>query len=133
MSSTRAITLSLPGSLVTQVKERARTTKVTQADFLMDALTAAQGRLADLLAAGETTTVDDGLFLRSPPARRVPEPLSTLSLRLLGANVAAIDELVVTSKAPSRSATITARSPIGSICIPEAYDSSPSSADQSRR
>lgn len=103
-TGTRAITLSLPGSLVLEFKERARATQVTQADFLMDALTAAQGRLGELLAAQDAATVDDGLFLRRAPLQRAPEPLSTLSLRLLSANVSAIDVLVDQAQAPSRSA-----------------------------
>ncbi|OLT43943.1 hypothetical protein BJF86_13365 [Serinicoccus sp. CNJ-927] len=74
---------------------------MTQGDFLMDALTAAQGRLADLLAAGETkTTVDDGFLLR--PSGRLCSCRAAPQLHRM--NVAAIDELVVNSKASPRSA-----------------------------
>lgn len=100
----RAVTLSLPASLVTQIKDRARAERVSQPDVLMDALSATHDRLDALLAPVTTPPTSDGLFLRRPPHRTTTDPMATLSLRLLTANLTAIDELVTKHQAPSRSA-----------------------------
>jgi hypothetical protein len=100
----RAVTLSLPASLVTQIKDRARADRVSQPDVLMDALSATRDRLGDLLARATTPPTSDGLFLRRPPHRTTTDPMATLSLRLLATNLTAIDELVTKHKASSRSA-----------------------------
>lgn len=100
----RAVTLSLPASLVTQIKDRARAERVSQPDVLMDALSATHDRIDALLAPVTTPSTSDGLFLRRPPQRSATDPMATLSLRLLTANLTAIDELVIKHKAPSRSA-----------------------------
>lgn len=100
----RAVTLSLPASLVTAIKDRARAERVSQPDVLMDALIATHDRLDDLLAPVTTPPTSDGLFLRRPPQRTTTDPMATLSLRLLTANLTAIDELVIKHQAPSRSA-----------------------------
>jgi hypothetical protein len=70
----------------------------------MDALSATRDRLGDLLARAMTPPTSDGLFLRRPPHRTTTDPMATLSLRLLAANLTAIDELVTMHQASSRSA-----------------------------
>lgn len=102
-ATVRPIGLSLPSSLLAQLRERARSTGVTQPDLLMDAISAAHGQLQDLVAPGKDAPVKDGMFLRRPSARGV-EPLATLTLRMLAPNVAVIDELVASTGASSRSA-----------------------------
>jgi len=87
-----------------EVKDRARADRVSQPDVLMDALSAAHDRLEVLLAPARTPSVSDGLFLRRRPQREVTDPMATLSMRLLAANLAVIDELVTRYQAPSRSA-----------------------------
>ncbi|PRZ34801.1 hypothetical protein CLV47_12333 [Antricoccus suffuscus] len=99
----QAITLSLPADLVVVLKARAREDRATQPETLMDALSATRERLADLVAEAHAPTVSDGLFLRRQP-RTSSEPMATLSMRLLSGNVEAIDRLVASSGAPSRSA-----------------------------
>lgn len=103
-TSPRPVTLSLPASVVMEVKDRARADRVSQPDVLMDALSAAHDRLEVLLAPARTPSVSDGLFLRRRPQREVTDPMATLSMRLLAANLAVIDELVTRYQAPSRSA-----------------------------
>lgn len=100
----RSVTLSLPSGVVRQIKDRARAERVSQPELVMDALIAARGRFDDLLAAERRPTVSDGLFLRRTSSRSNNDPLATLSLRMLVSNVAAIDDLVQTHHAPSRSA-----------------------------
>lgn len=102
-ATVRPIGLSLPSSLLAQLRERARSTGVTQPDLLMDAISAAHEQLQDLVAPGKDAPVKDGMFLRRPSARGV-EPLATLTLRMLAPNVAVIDELVASTGASSRSA-----------------------------
>ena len=99
----QAITLSLPAALVVALKARAREDRATQPETLMDALSATQERLADLVAQAHTPVVSDGLFVRKQ-TRASSEPMATLSLRLLSGNVEAIDRLAASSGAPSRSA-----------------------------
>ena len=99
----RAITLSLPAGVVTQVKQRARVDGISQAEVVMDAVAATVDRLGDLLAR-DVPVVSDGLFVRRAAPRGRDEPLSTLPLRMLSPNVDAIDELVSMHQAPSRSA-----------------------------
>lgn len=101
----RAVTLSLPASLVAGVKSRARTDRVTQPEVLFDALSAAGDRLGELVGAAVSPPVSDGLFLRRATRETSPsDPMATLSMRLLSPNVEAIDALVAKHKAPSRSA-----------------------------
>lgn len=101
----RPVTLSLPANVVQSLRERARRDGVSQPDVLMDALIAAQERLPELLAHAETRMIhSDGLFVRRSPAKRRPEPLATLSLRLLSPNLDTIDDLAIKVAAPSRSA-----------------------------
>ena len=100
----RAVTLSLPAPLVTAIKDRARAERVSQPDVLMDALSATRDRLDVLLAPVTAPPISDGLFLRRQAQRTTTDPLATLSLRLLAANLTAIDDLVIKHQAPSRSA-----------------------------
>lgn len=101
----RPVTLSLPASLVAQVKAKARAERITQPEVLLDALTAAGERLTALVSVAAVPPVSDGLFLRRPARRDLPEQaMGTLSMRLLAPNVAAIDALVDKHDAPSRSA-----------------------------
>lgn len=101
-ATVRPVGLSLPTSLLAQFRERARSTGVTQPDLLMDAISAAQGQLHDLVKPADAP-VDDGLFLRRP-STKAEEPLATLTLRMLAPNVAVVDDLVQSTGAPSRSA-----------------------------
>ncbi len=101
--TTRAVTLSLPASIVTRVKDRARADRVSQPDVLMDAVSAALDNLHHLLEGEERLPVSDGIFVRRPTRRSSPEPMATLSLRLLARNVDVIDELVTRFDARSRS------------------------------
>lgn len=101
----RPITLSLPAAIVTQVKDRARVERVSQPEVVMDALTANHDELGELLQEGKRRQLkSDGLFLRSPTVRGTAEPMATMSMRMLARNVEAIDRLVQTHGAPSRSA-----------------------------
>lgn len=100
----RPITLSLPAAIVSQVKDRARAERVTQPEVVMDALTANHDDLGDLLQEGRRQLESDGLFMRRPAGRGTAEPMATLSMRMLARNVEAIDRLVQTHEAPSRSA-----------------------------
>ena len=99
----QAITLSLPADLVTAFKARARDDHTTQPETLMDALSATQDQLAELLTETQAPAVSDGLFLRKQ-TRANNEPMATLSLRLLSDNVDAIDRLATSANASSRSA-----------------------------
>ena len=102
----RPITLSLPTALVQAVRERARRDGISQPDVLMDAIVASQNELPSLLADGHDVQKlhSDGVFVRRTAGERSPEPLATLTLRLLSPNVDAIDDLVRRHEAPSRSA-----------------------------
>lgn len=99
----RNVALSLPVSVVEDLRRRARADRASQPEVLLDALAATQDRLAELVKSTEPSRrwVDDGLFVRSAP--RVSEALTTLSLRMMSSNVDAIDQLVASSEAPSRS------------------------------
>lgn len=99
----RPVTLSLPVSLVSQVKARARQEQTSQPDVLMDAVAATVDRLDVLLDASHSSSESDGLFIRHQATRPV-EPMSTLTVRLLSTNLATIDELAAKHEAPSRSA-----------------------------
>ena len=99
----RSTTLSLPITLVEQLRDRATRDHVSQPEILMDALSAARDHLAALVAeANPPRQSEDGLFVRTTP-RASAEPLTTLSLRMLKRNIDAIDQLVESSKASSRS------------------------------
>lgn len=102
----RPVTLSLPSALVQAVRERARRDGISQPDVLMDAIVASQSELTSLLADGNDGQKlhSDGVFVRRTAGERRPEPLATLTLRLLSPNVDAIDDLVRRHEAPSRSA-----------------------------
>lgn len=102
--TTRAVTLSLPAAIVTRVQERARADRMSQPEVLMDAVTAALENLPQLLESEATHPVSDGIFVRRPPRRSSPDPMATLSMRLLTRNVDAIDALVTRYEASSRSA-----------------------------
>lgn len=106
-ATVRPIGLSLPSSLLAQLRERARSTGVTQPDLLMDAISATHEQLQDLVSPAQDAPVKDGMFLRRPSVRTV-EPLATLTLRMLAPNVAVIDELVASTGASSRSALCSA-------------------------
>lgn len=97
----RAISLSVPASLVAQFKKRARAEDCSQPDLLMDAITIAKDDLGDLLADHGGAT-SDGLFVRRH--RPASEPTAVVSLRMLASNVKVIDELVAQHGASSRSA-----------------------------
>lgn len=99
----RPVGLSLPGSLLEQLRARARSTGRSQPDVLMDAISASQERLEDLVHQAQVAPVKDGMFLRRPKSQRA-EPMATLTLRMLTPNVDVIDKLVTSTKAPSRSA-----------------------------
>lgn len=98
----RATTLSLPAAVVAALKQRAVTDRVSQAEVLLDALSATATELADLVGSTRPQPTREGLFLRLP-ARGPAEPMATLSLRMLTRNVEAIDDLVTRTEAPSRS------------------------------
>lgn len=102
----RPVTLSLPTALVQAVRDRARRDGISQPDVLMDAIIASQNELTSLLADGHDAQKlhSDGVFVRRTGGERSPEPLATLTLRLLSPNVDAIDDLVRRHEAPSRSA-----------------------------
>ncbi|WP_153505885.1 ribbon-helix-helix domain-containing protein [Cumulibacter manganitolerans] len=71
--------------------------------MLLDAITAAQDKLPDLVQQSDARPIQDGLFLRiKAPSAHAPS--ATLTLRLLGPNRDAIDDLVKKYEAPSRSA-----------------------------
>lgn len=99
-----AVTLSLPVSLITQVKAHARGEGITQPELLMDALSATHTQLTDLLTAATSQPTSDGLFVRRGAKPQDAEQFGTLSLRLLSPNLEAIDALKVKHEAPSRSA-----------------------------
>ncbi len=103
-TTTRNVTLSLPASLVTQIRQRARQDRASQPEVLLDALSATESELDALLADATPRPVSDGLFVRRTPRPVTPDPLSTLSLRLLSTNLEAIDALVTKHGAASRSA-----------------------------
>ena len=100
--TTRPITLSLPSDLVVKIKEHARHQRLTQPAVLLDALSASQDRLGELIASRRPVEQLDSLFIRTSPQVRT-EPMATLSMRLLAPNVDVIDQLVVKYGAPSRS------------------------------
>jgi len=100
----RNVTLSLPASLVAQIRQRARQDRASQPEVLLDALSATESELDALLADATPRPVSDGLFVRRTPRPVTPDPLSTLSLRLLSTNLEAIDALVTKHGAASRSA-----------------------------
>lgn len=104
----RPTTLSLPAGLIAELRERARRERISQSELLLDALSATKDELDRLFQEEQARTqpASDGLFLRRP-ARNHPgatETLATLSLRMLGENLARIDDLVDRLGAPSRSA-----------------------------
>lgn len=103
-TTTRNVTLSLPASLVAQIRQRARQDRASQPEVLLDALSATESELDALLADATPRPVSDGLFVRRTPRPVTPDPLSTLSLRLLSTNLEAIDALVTKHGAASRSA-----------------------------
>lgn len=96
-------TLSLPVDLIEALRARARAERIGQSEVLLDAITAAQDKLADLVQQSGDRPVQDGLFLRAK-APSAHQPSATLTLRLLGPNRDAIDGLVRKYDAPSRSA-----------------------------
>lgn len=103
----RAITLSLPAVLIQDLRARARRDGTTQPDVLMDALVACRDRLPALLEKDgvRTQAQSDGLFLRqTTTSASATEALGTVTLRLLGPNIDAIDALARESGAASRSA-----------------------------
>ena len=100
----RNVTLSLPVSLVSGIRERARQDRASQPEILLDALLATENELEALLAVETPQPTTDGLFVRRRPRPENPDPLSTLSLRMLSSNLEAIDSLVNKHKADSRSA-----------------------------
>lgn len=103
-STVRNVTLSLPASLVAQVRARARQDRTSQPDLLLDALTAAEPHLPRLLAATAPHETTEGPFMRRTPRPENPDPVSTFSLRLLSPNLDVIDSMVDKYEADSRSA-----------------------------
>lgn len=104
VSVVRNTTLSLPADIVRQLKDRARADRTSQPEVIMDALSSVHHELGELLAQQQQPVVSDGLFVRRSSRTGVSEPLATLSLRMLSGNIDAIDQLVATYRAPSRSA-----------------------------
>ena len=100
----RNVALSLPTALVARVRERARQEHVSHPELLLDALTAAEAHLADLLADTAPATSSDGLFLRQAARPTSAPPRSIFSLRVLSPNLDTIDALVTRHQAASRSA-----------------------------
>lgn len=100
----RILTLSLPVDLVEALRDRARLDRTSQPDVLMDALGASADDLSELLTGTSTrpATTSDGLFVRRTLAR--PVARAALNVRMLAANIDAIDALVEQVGAPSRSA-----------------------------
>src|SRR5699024_1797837 len=100
----RTVTLSMPASRVEKLRNRATVDSVVQPDVFLDPISAAQSRFDELLAKSAPAVNSDGLFLRRASKTRSLVPMSTISLRLLTANVEAVDRLVEAHGAPSRSA-----------------------------
>jgi len=100
----RDIALSLPSSLVEALRKRAIRDAISQADVLLDALSATRDQLPELVAPvqHEATQAEGDLFVRTSRPRE-SAPRATLTLRLAPKNVSAIDQLVVESASPSRS------------------------------
>lgn len=99
----RSTSLTLPVDLIARVRERARSEEISQADLLLDAISATQDSLDVSEWQDTQARTDDGLFVRTP-TREQHGPVATLSLRLRGENLQAIDGLVERLGAPSRSA-----------------------------
>ncbi|MDE9364002.1 hypothetical protein PZ938_00135 [Luteipulveratus sp. YIM 133132] len=96
----------MPAPLLEEFKRFAKRTETSHANLLMDAIAAHHDDLTDLVVQARPAPTSDGLFVRDTP--RKAEPLSTLSIRIRAANVEAIDRLVDTSGAASRSHLCTA-------------------------
>lgn len=101
-SGTARLTMTVPADLIPQIRDRARRDGITQPELLLDALAATQEALSQVFP-NEQELPRDGLFVRRP-SRENRAPVATLSLRMLGENLAAIDDLAEKVAAPSRSA-----------------------------
>lgn len=97
----KPISLSVPADLLTEFRRFAKRTEISYADLLMDAVAAHRDDLAELVTAAQSSLASDGLFVRETSAST--GALSTLSLRMLAVNVAALDELAERCGAESRS------------------------------
>lgn len=98
----RAISLSLPLPLVEALKNRARAERITHAEVLMDAVTTQQPNLTELIADTKPHTQTDALFTRRQRQSKAPVYVA-LSLRMMAANVSALDVLTQQHNADSRS------------------------------
>lgn len=98
----RAISLSLPLPLVEALKSRARAERITHAEVLMDAVTAQQGNLTELIDNAKPHTQTDALFTRRQRQGGAPIYVA-LSLRMMSRNVSALDALTQQHDADSRS------------------------------
>lgn len=100
--SVRAISLSLPLTLVNALKERARAERITHAEVLMDAVSSQQADLSVLVEDAKPRTHTDTLFTRR---QRPGDNLTyvALSLRMMSSNVSTLDELTQQHNADSRS------------------------------
>ena len=100
----RNISLSLPASLVEEIRTRARRDRSTHAELLLDALTAAEEHLTELLEVAGPQETNEGPFLRRPARPVSADPMSIFTVRMLSPNLDAIDAMVERSSAASRSA-----------------------------
>lgn len=98
----RSTTLSLPVSVAAKLRDRAARDETSQADVVMDAVSATRDDLGHLVAVAQPVSTSDDLFVRRA-GRHSDEPLTTLSLRMLAGNLDAIDQLVEEHAARSRS------------------------------
>lgn len=94
--------ISMPADLAAAWRERAREEGSTQVEVLLDAIHASHERLGDLLEQAQAGTTSDGLFVRRAP--REAAAVTLVSMKMLSANLSAIDDLVRQHQAPSRSA-----------------------------
>lgn len=98
----RAISLSLPLPLVEALKTRARADRITHAEVLMDAVTAQQDNLTELIENAKPHTQTGAIFTRHQRRGDAPTYVA-LSLRMMSGNVAALDDLTHQHNADSRS------------------------------
>lgn len=99
----RAISLSLPLTIRTQLREHARATGQSQGDVVLDAVEATVDSLDRLIEGERPTPVSTGMFDRTPARQPSSEPYVALSLRMKSTNVATLDHLCQRHDAASRS------------------------------
>lgn len=98
----RSISLSIPVTLVKELKSWAREKERAQADIVLDAVSTHHDGLSDLVAKRRRQMVSDGLFTREVPQSH-NDSLMTLPLRLRADNVDTLDRLTTETNADSRS------------------------------